>query len=62
MLIHIIEDKVAFGIEHLNFVWMCRVETLHRLVGAVGNEFLGRMPCRIDTCREQGIVAHVYLL
>ena len=60
--LHIVDNEVALGVEHLNLIEVGRMEALHGFVGRVGNELELGVPGRIDTCREQGLVAHVDLL
>ena len=55
-------DEVAFRVEHLNLVGIDAVEHLAGHVGGIDDEFERGMPCGIDTCREDGVVAHVDFL
>ena len=46
--VHVINNQVALRVKHFNLVDVACVETLHRLVCAVGDELQPRMPRRID--------------
>ena len=60
--VDVIDDEVAFRVEHLDFIDIKRVEALHGLVGGIGDELQPRMPRGIDTGGENRVVLHVHLL
>ena len=59
---HVVSNDVALFVKHLHFVGIDGVEVLMRLVCGVDNEIERRVPGRIDTSREDGIVLHVHFL
>ena len=62
VLVGIEEDEVALRVEHLNLVDVARMETLHGLVGGIGQELQRRVPSGINTGRKDAVALHVHLL
>ena len=58
---HVVGDEVALRIKHLDLVRIRHLEDLTRLVRGIDDEVKPGMPGGIDTCREDGVVAHIDL-